>query len=142
MRIVWNEAEYAALFGSEAGPVAIELARRALNVESQAKANASGAPGPNVQSGRLRASIRSTIEKDGAGLVAKVGTNVEYARYVEEGTPPHKITPRRERIARYAEQGRRPALFWPGAPHPVFSVDHPGTRAKPYLRPALAAAAL
>ena len=130
-RISWNEGELHALLRSEQGPVAQDLLRRALNVESAAKRNASGRPGPNVQTGRLRASITHELLSDARGLVVRVGTNVEYARYVEEGTEPHRIEARRRR-----------ALHWPGAEHPVFAVNHPGSRAKPYLRPALAAAQL
>ena len=51
--------------------------------------------------------------------------NVAYALAVEAGTPPHIILPRNKK-----------ALYWPGAAHPVKSVRHPGTRGKPYLRPA------
>ena len=41
--------------------------------------------------------------------------------YVTEGTAPHKIRPR-----------TKGALYWEGAPHPVLSVNHPGTRANPF----------
>ena len=37
-----------------------------------------------VDTGRLRASINTDIEQD--GLVAEIGTNVEYAEWVEDGT--------------------------------------------------------
>lgn len=130
-RIVWNEAELDRMLHSEEGEVARDLLRRGLNVESEAKRNASGRPGPNVQSGRLRASITHRLDRDGQGLVVRIGSNVEYARYVEEGTGPRRITPKRKK-----------ALHWKGALHPVLAVNHPGTRARPYLRPALAAATL
>ncbi len=51
--------------------------------------------------------------------------SVKYARWVEEGTLPHVILPRNKK-----------ALFWPGADHPVRMVNHPGTKARPYLVPA------
>jgi hypothetical protein len=54
-----------------------------------------------------------------------VGTDDPRGAYVEFGTPPHEITPRRRR-----------ALFWPGAAHPVTRVMHPGGRARPFLKPA------
>jgi phage gpG-like protein len=130
-RIVWNEAALAEMLEGRQGEVALDLERRATNVESQAKLNASGQPGPNVRTGRLRASITHELAHDERGLVARVGSNVEYARYVEEGTEPHRIVPRRAQ-----------ALHWPGAAHPVLAVNHPGTRARPYLRPALSAASL
>lgn len=54
------------------------LQRASIRVETEAKENAP------VDDGTLRASI--THEIDPAALVAEVGTNVEYAPYVEFGT--------------------------------------------------------
>lgn len=135
-RVVFNEQELARLLTGPQGPVARDLARRAVNVQSQAKINATGRPGPNVQSGRLRGSITHELATDEKGLVARIGTNVEYAAYVELGTPPHKIR------ALGRGNGGKQALFWKGARHPVRSVNHPGTIQRPYLRPALPAAKL
>jgi len=84
-RVVFNQAALDALLASPAGPVGRDLARRAINVQNQAKLNASGRPGPNVQTGRLRSSIAFQVVNDG-GLVARVGSNVEYAAFVELGT--------------------------------------------------------
>lgn len=92
-RLVLSDAAIDNLLSDEHGVVAQDLRRRALNVESQAKLNASGRPGPNVQTGRLRSSItHELVKRDDGTLVARVGTNVEYARFVEEGTdraPPY-----------------------------------------------------
>lgn len=106
------------LFTDVNGPLARDLARRAILVESAAKINASQphrpAPpgqyggstpggGPAVRTGRLRASITwrfagaggflaaiasgvSTALGGGETLVAEIGSNVEYALYVEMGT--------------------------------------------------------
>lgn len=49
-----------------------------------------------------------------------IGTNVEYASYVHEGTGPHIIK-------------GNPYLFWSGADHPVTSVIHPGTPENPFF---------
>lgn len=130
-RVVFNESSLTRLLGSPEGPVARDLLRRAINVENQAKINATGRPGPNVQTGRLRSSITHDLRRDSIGLVARVGTNVSYGAYVELGTTPHRIVARNRR-----------ALFWRGARHPVRAVNHPGTRPFPYLRPALVAARL
>src|ERR1700724_2628805 len=40
-----------------------------------------------------------------------------YAPYVEFGTKPHVILPKNKK-----------ALYWPGAAHPVASVNHPGSK--------------
>jgi len=68
------------------GPVGRDLARRAIAVESAAKLNASGRPGPNVQTGRLRSSITWFLSSDSQGVFAAVGTDVSYGGYVEFGT--------------------------------------------------------
>ncbi len=52
-----------------------------------------------------------------------------YARFVQFGTAPHTI---------YPKNGK--ALYWPGAAHPVKSVNHPGTRANPFMERIVAAA--
>lgn len=49
---------------------------------------------------------------------------IAYALTVEEGSVPHKIFPNRKK-----------ALSWPGLPHPIAMVNHPGTEPQPYLRP-------
>ena len=59
------------------------LAKIALSIERQAKINASGRPGPKVQTGRLRASIMTEVSPD--GKEAYVGTNVQYAVPLEFG---------------------------------------------------------
>lgn len=131
-RVVFNDAALFRLLESPEGPVAKDLLRRATNVETRAKLNATGQHGgPRVRTGRLRASIHHELDLDARGLVARIGSNVEYARYVEEGTDPHRIVPLTKK-----------ALHWKGAKHPVLAVNHPGSRPYPYLRPALAAAAL
>lgn len=48
-------------------------------------ASAPGSP-PATDSGRLRSSITHEIGRDVDGLVARVGTNVKYAVYLEFGT--------------------------------------------------------
>ena len=45
-----------------------------------------------------------------------------YAPFVELGTRAHEIWPLTKK-----------ALFWPGADHPYKHVNHPGTKANPYM---------
>ncbi len=80
-------------------------------------------PGKILQrTGRLAASITQRHD----ALSAEVGTNVEYAAVHQFGgrTRPRTIRPKRKK-----------ALYWPGAPHPVAKVEHPGSRipARPFL---------
>lgn len=75
-----------------------------------------------TDSARLRSSITYNVLTDGV----EVGTNVIYAAIHQLGgrTPPRVIRPRNKR-----------ALYWPGARHPVRSVNHPGSviPARPFL---------
>ena len=77
-----------------------------------------------TDSGRLRASITRNVRESGDAV--EVGTNVAYAGIHQFGgrTRPRTIRPR-----------RRKALWWPGLPHPVASVRHPGSKvpARPFL---------
>lgn len=62
------------------GPVAKDLVRRAISTERTAKRLCP------VDTGRLRASITHAVNQDGQGLYADIGSNVDYAVYVELGT--------------------------------------------------------
>lgn len=78
--IVFDEAALAQVFDSTQGPVAKTLQKTAIRVVNAAKRLCP------VDTGRLRSSITSEIGKDSNGLVARIGTDVEYAPYVEFGT--------------------------------------------------------
>ena len=52
-------------------------------------------------------------------------SNIKYAPGVEYGTKAHIIRAKNKK-----------ALCWKGAKHPVKKVNHPGSKAKPYLIPA------
>ena len=78
-----------------------------------------------VRTGRLRSSIRAEEPRIFSlrGSV-KVGSDLEYAAFVNDGTRPHIIRPRRAQVLRFTVGGRT-----------VFAkvVHHPGTRARPFL---------
>ncbi|MGV9579728.1 HK97-gp10 family putative phage morphogenesis protein [Streptomyces sp. NPDC003509] len=94
--------------------------RTRIGVQNEARRRAP------VDTGRLRSSIVSRSEGSGRTVGYVVGTNVNYAAAVEYGTAPHVIKPKNKK-----------ALYWPGARHPVAQVNHPGTRAQPFMRPAV-----
>jgi len=73
-----------------------------------------------VDTGRLRNSIR--VEADGNLLTI---TMVDYAFYVEFGTPPHVIKPKDKQALKFKAGGEN-----------VFAkeVHHPGTRPNPFIR--------
>lgn len=79
-RFVYDDAALAKLFESSDGPIGKEILRRTIRVEGAAKRLCP------VDTGRLRSSITHELAKDAQGIVGTVGTNVEYAAYVELGT--------------------------------------------------------
>ena len=94
--------------------------KSAFNIESQAKKNL--ASNKSVVTGHLRRSIATKM----GDLEATIHTsNVKYAIIVEKGSKPHIIRPKNKK-----------ALYWEGASRPVKLVNHPGSKAKPYLEPA------
>lgn len=86
-----------------------------------------------VDTGTLKASIHvEGPDVSATSVEAKVATGGEssdYAIAVHEGMAPRTITP-----------VNKQALYWPGAAHPVKSVNHPGFAGRKYIeRPLLAA---
>ncbi len=95
VRIVEHPAALNRLLNGQHGGIARDLARRAVRVQNAAKLNATGRAvagannpegrGPKVDTGRLRSSIQWELREDQHGLVARIGTNVEYGYYLETG---------------------------------------------------------
>lgn len=126
MRVDLNQPAIRALLTSPDGPVAKELIRAAQVVTKGAKRRCPVSPagsGGN-RSGHLRSSIGWDLNVN--PLYTDVGTDVSYALYPEYGTKPHVIRSKGPWPLRDSK-GR---VFGP-------VVHHPGTRATPYLRPAL-----
>lgn len=80
VRVVLDKAGLKELLEGSTGPVAAELLRTVTRVETAAKRLAP------VDTGRLRSSITHAIDRDGDGLVGIVGSDVDYAVFVELGT--------------------------------------------------------
>lgn len=86
-----------------------------------------------VDTGRLRASIRTAHEVTADGVVVTVGTNVKYSSYVHNGTgiygPEHRpITPKTASVLRFKPKG---------SPKFVYAQSVKGMRARPFLKRAL-----
>lgn len=78
-----------------------------------------------VDTGRLRASIRIESRRTlTLRSVYTVGSDVEYAPMVHDGTGPHVIRPRQAQALRFRIGGR---IVYAKVVH------HPGTRARPFL---------
>ena len=83
-----------------------------------------------IKTGVLRNSLSMEVDEE------KLSGQV----YVPENSPASKYAPLIELTGSIAHEIRpvnKKALFWKGASHPVKKVNHPGFKAKPFLRPAL-----
>lgn len=69
--------------------------------------------------------MKTTVTAIPGGAEAKIELTSEVGGIIELGSAPHVIRAKNKK-----------ALFWEGADHPVRSVNHPGTRPRPVLRPA------
>jgi HK97 gp10 family phage protein len=91
------------------------IQKGALQVERDAKINAP------VDTGRLRASISHRLNNSGTdNPSASIGTNVEYAKYVEYGT---------------AQRGEVSAAFLDIPENITYKTDKKGMPAQPFLMP-------
>jgi hypothetical protein len=81
------------------------------------------------RTGRLKDSLTYRKRLGLTGVALEFGSNVPYAGYVEEGTPPHIIQPRNASVLRFTMRGGETVY--------ARSVNHPGTRANPYARRAV-----
>lgn len=87
-----------------------------------------------VRTGKLRDSIvKRFVEEVPGGLGIRVVAAQPYAVFVHDGTKPHVIAARRKASL---------AFFWANGPNGAGlyffqSVNHPGTKAVPFLRDAL-----
>lgn len=137
-----DQTQLLALLSGPNGAVAKELTRRAIRVENRAKQLAP------VDTGRLRSSISHELRQNRrATLVARVGTNVDYALAVHDGTGIYgpkgtPIRPVSDRVLRFPVRGPSPggrsrSITATGF---VFAASVKGTPPRPFLRNALPAA--
>lgn len=127
-----NTQQIAILLRSSQGPVAKELLKRGLRVESKAKINLGTDP-KRIDSGRLRSSIRANMYIINNKPVCRVGTDVKYARFVHDGTGLYG--PHAQRI--YPKNG--PVLSWKSGGVYVYAKSTKGMRPNPFLKNALSA---
>lgn len=69
---------------AEAGEVVASKVRRNISTSSRSQGRSNPAGMPHADTGRLRNSV--TYEVDKQALTVKIGTNVEYAPFLELGT--------------------------------------------------------
>ena len=96
------------------------IKKSAFNIEAKAKNNLKA--NRSVVTRHLTRNVATQM----GDLEATIHTsNVKYAIIVEKGSKPHIKRPKNKK-----------ALYWEGANRPVKLVNHPGSRAKPFLIPA------
>lgn len=103
------------------GPIDDDIRDRARRVQAMARGR-----GP-IDTGDYVSSIDTErLEPSGWRVIARDRKSA----WIEFGTRPHEIRPRTKR-----------ALWWPGAPHPMARVWHPGTAPTDNMAEALEMAA-
>ena len=94
--------------------------KSAFNIEAKAKNNLKA--NRSVVTRHLTRNVATQMGDLEATIHA---SNVKYAIIVEKGSKAHIIRPKNKK-----------ALYWEGAKRPVKLVNHPGSKAKPFLIPA------
>lgn len=121
-RFVPDEGGIKGLFSTN-GQVGQFVTKATRRILARAKVNCP------VDTGRLRNSGTSRITvANGKRVSAEVSFNANYAAAVHNGTRPHVIRPRRAKVLAFRVGSKR-----------VFAtkVNHPGTKARPFLADAL-----
>jgi hypothetical protein len=137
-RLVFNEREVEELLRGPNGAVARMMAAKAEVVaEGQRRRCPVSRDGSHGRPpGYMRSKIGWAMYRDERGLYFEAGSSARtpdgkpYPLYVEYGTRPHVIRPKRP-------DG---TLHWvgnDGMSHFAKQVHHPGTRAQPFMRPSL-----
>lgn len=136
VQVILDGAVMAEILRGPAGPVARHVIERATVVQARAKELAP------VRTGCLRSSIVKRYEHVDGEFAVRIQSDTtscsperkSYSLYIHEGTRPHVIRPRKPGgVLRFEMHGE--VVF---ARH----VNHPGTRANPFLRDALPLAVL
>lgn len=120
IRFIPSGGEIKALLTGSDGPVYKDLVKRAIKVTAAAKRYCP------VDKGRLRSSMRYEMSP---GPIARVGTDVNYAAAVHNGTRAHDIFPKNASVLAFKIGGQ--TVF-------AASVHHPGTKGVKFLTMALA----
>jgi hypothetical protein len=100
--VTFSEAAIAQITRSASGPVWQAVAQAGTTTAGRAKLDLTA--NRLVNQGLLRNSIESQVSVRGESVVARIGTNVDYARFVHEGTS-GPIVPRRARALRFRSGG-------------------------------------
>lgn len=104
-----------------------ELTRLLLEAAARATRRASGEV-VKVRSGHLRRTIGPpTVQETASGAAGELRVGATYAPFLEYGTRPHRIVARRGKALRFLDRT--------GTLRFARSVNHPGTRPRPFFGP-------
>lgn len=137
VRQVLDTAGLAQVLNSPTGATARILLDRGYKVQTIARRNCP------VDSGRLRASVHVRLVRYGGILICEIGTDLDYAIYVHEGTglfgPKHAvIRPTTAKVLVFTPRKGRTGKFIPGKNRTVvYARFVKGSPARPFLRDAL-----
>lgn len=83
----------------------------------------------HVRTGHLRRAAAYSVQETPTGVEGLIAYRAPYASFVEAGTRPHEIRPRRRQALRFLGADGRPRF--------ARRVQHPGTRPRPFLWPSV-----
>lgn len=138
-RIVINDAALRELLTGPTGPVVEYVTDVSRKVKNEAQRRCP------VDEGRLRASVEFAVTVEGDKVIGRIGTKVEYAMAVHEGTGVYGpqaavIRPKTAKALKFMPKGgARPPGTKPSKSGFVFAAYVRGMRANPFLTDALAA---
>jgi hypothetical protein len=112
----------------QAPEIAAPILQRAISGSAAVLATNTNSSTVPIKSGFLIQSFGARFGNLMMSWGPDVNYKTSYSSFVEFGTKPHTIYPKDKK-----------ALFWPGASHPVRSVNHPGTKPNPFMERILAA---
>lgn len=137
--LVLDSSALKTLLSGPSGPVARDIMVRTNRVLNKARTLCP------VDEGRLRSSLASEMRVEGDNVIGRVGTNVEYALWVHEGTGIYAgkgyITPKNARVLAWPVKnntgsGRRRYKGGATAQY-AFAKKVKGIPGRPFLRDAL-----
>jgi HK97 gp10 family phage protein len=130
-RVRITEGELAAAISGPRGLATAYVRRITRQIENRARLYAP------VNTGNLRGSITSAVTTRGLTVSGTVGSPLEYAVYVHEGTRPHEIRARTPGGTLTWKAGPGSGENRPGPRMYARRTFHPGTRPQPFLRKAM-----
>lgn len=125
VRIKINRSEVNRIFGP-GGPAEEWIENKGNEIADIQRAEVPRDTGRLAESISVRVGHRRGTPYADVGPTAIDENGYPIALFIEFGTKPHWITPKKAK-----------ALWWPGATHPVKRVYHPGTLPYPFLRRSL-----